>query len=105
MATDKDTLRESVEALSKTAFDQAVVRWQRKTPFAEDMVSELRRLKEELRHLAIDLRQTHPDLHRTLSNTISEALLDFKYAIDAPLGTSIRLHHYIERQEARENST
>lgn len=96
---DEEAWRQKIESLSDRAFELAVARWQSGEPLDEATTAETRQLQSELRELAQELSEDHPDVYQTFSSTISEALLDFKYALDAPPATSLRLHHYIESQE------
>ncbi len=87
--------------LEKQAFELAVSRWQRGAPLEGETLAETLRLQQELRALTQELRGRHPKIHGALAPIISEALLDFNYALKAPPALSLRLHHYLEAQEAR----
>lgn len=98
MADQSQDVRMTVETLSKRAFDLAVVRWQKGSALAESEQDQVRQLQTQLRQLAEQLRHDQPKLYSSVSDTISEGLLDLKYALNAPPATSLRLHHYIESQ-------
>ena len=91
-------MRQTVETISKRAFDLAKARWHAGAALAENDQASARELQSQLRQLADQLRHDQPKLYRSISDTISEGLLDLKYALNAPPATSLRLHHYIESQ-------
>lgn len=93
---DREAWRQKIEPISEQAFELAVRRWEDKTPPDEVVEVEIRSLQDELRFLADELRRDHPRLYRDFSSTVSEALLDFNYALHTPPATSLRLHHHIE---------
>ena len=88
----------TVETISKRAFDFAVARWQKGSALTESEQEQVRQLQTQLRQLAEQLRRDQPKLYPPVSDTVSEGLLDLKYALDAPPATSLRLHQYIESQ-------
>src|SRR5512143_983466 len=97
--TDKSQdARKMVETISKQAFALAVARWQKGSALAENDLDQARQLQTQLRQLTDQLRREQPKLHTSVSDTISEGLLDLKYALNAPPATSLRLQHYIESQ-------
>jgi hypothetical protein len=98
MKKDKAGLRQRIKELSQQAYEYAVARAQKNAPLDDEVLRELLPLQEELRRIAGDLRERDPKMHAEVANAISEGLLDFNYAIDAPPLTSIRLHHYLESQ-------
>lgn len=98
MPSQTHDARVVVETLSKQAFDFAVARWQKGSALAESELDQVRQLQTQLRQLAEQLRREQPKLYTSVSDTISEGLLDCKYALSAPPATSLRLHHYIESQ-------
>ena len=98
MASQTQDARAMVAMLSKQAFDFAVARWQKGSALTESELDQVRQLQTQLRQLAEQLRRDQPKLYASVSDTISEGLLDLKYALNAPPATSLRLHHYIESQ-------
>ena len=98
MVSQTHTGLRMAEALSKQAFDFAVARWQKGSALDEGQLEQVRQLQVQLRQLAEQLRHEQPKLDASVSDTISEGLLDLKYALTAPLATSLRLHHYIDSQ-------
>ena len=97
--TDKSPdARKMVETISKQAFALAQARWQKGSALAENDLDQVRQLQSRLRQLADQLRHDQPKLYTSVSDTISESLLDLKYALNAPPATSLRLQHYIESQ-------
>lgn len=97
--SNKEYWNERIEPLAQRAFELAVARWESGAPLDETRMAEIREKQAELRELARELKDDHPDIYRGFSDLISEALLDYKYALNAPPATSLRLHHYIEAQE------
>lgn len=93
--------QEQLRPLEQRAFALAQARWQAGAPLAETAVAEARDLQRQLRALAADMHREDPAAYDDLSPLLSEALLDVNYALTAPGGVSLRLHHYIEAQEAR----
>jgi hypothetical protein len=98
MSDRQEQLRTKIRTLEQAAFELAVARWQYGAPLPETDLANARLLQAELRELVAEVRQHYPKLHASLSDMVSEAMLDFKYAINAPPATSLRLHHYIESQ-------
>jgi hypothetical protein len=104
METEKARVRQRIKQLSRQAYEYAVARFQKNAPLDEEDLRELIRLQEELRKIGSDLRASDPKMHEEVSDAISEGLLDFNYAVDAPPITSMRLHHYLESEEIRKRS-
>jgi hypothetical protein len=98
MASQSQDVRIAVETLSKQSFGFAVARWQKGSALAESELDQVRQLQAQLRQLAEQLRRDQPKFYTSVSDTISESLLDLKYALNAPPATSLRLHQYIESQ-------
>ena len=104
MENDKAGLRQRIKQLSQQAYEYAVARSQKNAPLDDEALGRLLPLQEELRRIASDLREGDPKMHEEVANAISEGLLDFNYAINAPPITSTRLHHYLESEEIRKRS-
>ena len=92
---------DKIKPLADRAFELAVARWERDAPLDEAAIAEARQKQAELRGLAKELKENHPHIYKRFSDLISEALLDYKYALNAPPATSLRLHHYIEDHERK----
>src|SRR5678815_3317019 len=101
MESEKARLRQRVKQLSRQAYEYAVARFKRNAPLDDEALRQLLPLQEELRKIASDLRASDPRMHEEVANAISEGLLDFNYAINAPPMTSMRLHHFLESEELR----
>jgi hypothetical protein len=100
-AAELEKWRLRLTPLERQAFELAVRRWQLGAPLAGETLAETLRLQQELRALAQELRDRHPKVYRVLAPVISEALLDFNYALKVPPAVSLRFHHYLEAQEGR----
>ena len=98
MSDDQEQWRQRITPLAERAFALAVSRWQRTAPLERDELAEAQQGQAALRQIADELRARYPGGGHPFAALISEALLDYKYAIDAPPATSLRLHHYIESQ-------
>lgn len=98
MTDQTPDMQRNVETISKQAFALAVARWHSGVALAESDQARARELQAQLRELAGQLRHDQPKLYTSVSDTISEGLLDLKYALNAPPATSLRLQQYIESQ-------
>lgn len=105
MQDEQASLRQRIKELSRQAYEYAVARYQKNAPLDDEALRRLVPLQEELRRIANDLRESDPNMHDEVANTISEGLLDFNYALNATPITSTRLHHYLESEEIRKGSS
>ncbi|HML98990.1 MAG TPA: hypothetical protein PKD75_10960 [Tepidiformaceae bacterium] len=93
---DVDAWKAKLAPIDERAFELAIERWRTGSPLEPAMRAEAERAQQELRELARELRTSHPGVYDRLSDTISEALLDLKYALTAPQAVSLRLNQYMD---------
>lgn len=91
-----DAWKKKVAPLDSRAFELAIARWRSGAPLEPELKEEAERSQKQLREIARALRSTSPGVYNRLSETISEALLDLKYALTSPQGVSLRLNQYMD---------
>jgi hypothetical protein len=89
-------LRAKLATIDERAFQLAIERWRRGSALEPADRDEAERAQKDLREIARELRGSRPDLYEQFSETISEALLDLKYALTAPQAVSLRLNQYMD---------
>lgn len=97
---DLSTLRDQVKELDKTAFTLAKERWNDGT-LTKQRQAEAEEAQAELRRVARTLRSNHEGAYESMSETISEALLDFKFAINGVKGVSLRMNQFMDEHAGR----
>ncbi len=99
--SDVDAWKARIAPIDERAFELAIERWQTGAPLESSMRAEAERAQKELREIARELRASRRAIYDRLSDTISEALLDLKYALTAPPGVSLRLNQYMDTNQRK----
>lgn len=99
--SEVDAWKARLSPLDERAFDLAIERWRTAAPLEPAKRTEAERAQKELREIARELRASRPAIYDRLSDSISEALLDVKYALTAPPGVSLRMNQYMDSNPQR----
>ena len=94
---DVSDWNERISQIDRRAFELATERWRNGgVPLDQGLETEAERVRTELRDIARELRSSSPDSYLRVAETISEALLDLKYAANGSQAVSLRLNQYME---------